>query len=290
MRQKISLFLFIIGIILVCINVAGFFLPLRSPELYQLNQLNPDTKHDIILTEQQVQDVIKNNTMDRKQYLINVNSAVNQGVANYWGYKECIVNGQKISCDDYEGIDKLNLRVPLYENYILFFSSYILPEHFLRYEFTDYRKALELGIGVCDQQTIILDGILKSQNIESKMVNTPHHFFEIALADPATNEWWVLDPYLGVVIPYNVQQIQENPELLRAVFLKEGYSNKSIDTILMEVWRDHTFKTHADISDYSTKLYPFERLSYILIWLIPLSFMLPFAIGILRNAARKYKT
>ena len=180
MRDKFSSFFFIIGIILVCINVSGFFLPLRSPDVYQLNA---GTNFQIDLTEQQVWDVVQNTSIQRKQYLININSAVDRGVVHYWGEKDCVIDGQNARCMDTEGIEKFHLRVPMYENYILYFMSYILPQHFLRYEFTDYRKALERGVGWCDQHTIILSGILESQNIESRMIITPHHVVATALGD-----------------------------------------------------------------------------------------------------------
>jgi len=167
--------------------------------------------------------------------------------------------------------------------------SYVLPDNFLRYEFTDYKRGLERGVGLCDQSTIILDGILKSQNIKSSMIDTPHHFFETALADPDTNEWWILDSDYGVIIPYSLQQVQETPELIRNAYLKGGYSNETIDLLIDTVYTNPNIKIHPDISEYSTKLYPFERLSYLLIWLIPLGCMLPFSIGILHKAARKYK-
>jgi hypothetical protein len=277
MKKKLALLFFIIGIILISINISGFFIPLRSPDVYhQLTRYG--TNQSITLTEQQVWDIVKNTSMDRKQYLINVNSAINNGVAYYWGTKPCIIDGHPDQCLDYERIDKF-LRVPIYENYILYGMSYILPQHFLRYFFTDYQIGLERGVGFCDQQTVVLDGLLKSKGIESKMIATPHHFFETALADPATNEWWVLDPTFGVVIPYSIEQIQANPELIRYTFLKGGYSNETIDQQLIQsVFQNHTIKIHPDISEYSTKFYPFERLSYILIWVIPFCLMLPFII------------
>jgi hypothetical protein len=286
MREKIIRILFIFGIILACINVSGFFLPLRSPDVYQLNN---GTNFQIDLTEQQVWVVAQNTSLERKQYLIEVNSAIHRGVAQYWGDKDCLINGKNDSCIDPEGIEKFHLRVPIYENYILFGMSYIFPEHFLKYFFTDYQKALERGIGVCDEHTIILDGILKSKNIESRMIDTPHHFFEIALADPQTNEWWILDPDYGVVIPYSLEQVQKTPELIRRGYLEEGYSNETINYIVNNVYQNHEIKIHSDISDYSTKLYPFERLSYILIWVIPLICILPFTIGILHKTVKKYK-
>lgn len=278
MKEKIFIVFFIMGIILIGINISGFFLPSRSHDIYQINY---GTKMAASLSYQEVSEIIQNTSVPRKQYLINVNNAVNQGMAHYWG----IEDGSR----NMTAIDHYLLRVPIYKNYILFTMSYIMPEHFLPYEYTQYDDALKRGLGMCDQQTIVLDGILDSQNIESKMIDTPHHFFETALADPVTNEWWILDPDYGVVVPYNIQQITDNPELIRPFYLKEGYSNETIDFLVDNVYQNHDIKFHSDISEYSTKLYPFERLSYVFIWLIPLVCILPFTIGILHKAVRLYR-
>lgn len=287
MLKKIFILSFVIGIILFGINIIGFFLPLRSDDVYKLNSsFRPQGIH---LTEQQVLDIVENTSIERKQYLINVNNAVNDGVAYYWGNKYCSINGTLQACNDYEGIDKYHLRIPVYKNYILYSMSYIFPQYYLRTFYGDYRKGLERGVGVCDQQTVILDGLLESQNIECKMIDTPHHFFETALADPTSDEWWILDPSYGVVVPYNIQQIQENPELIRTFYLEKGYSNETIDALIQNVFTNHTIKFHSNISEYSTKLYPFNKLSRILIWLIPICMILPLIIIAVRDLLRKNK-
>ena len=52
--------------------------------------------------------------------------------------------------------------IPIYENYLLFIASYRYPDEYLKYEFVDYRKAIERGIGLCSQQAIIVSEILNS--------------------------------------------------------------------------------------------------------------------------------
>ena len=55
-----------------------------------------------------------------------------------------------------EGINKYYLRIPFWENYLLYIASYIDPEEYLKYEFYDYRRAIERGVGLCSQQAIIV--------------------------------------------------------------------------------------------------------------------------------------
>lgn len=218
--------------------------------------------------------------MERKQYLINVNRAIDRSVVHYWGTAE----------EEYypEGIDKFHLRVPIYENYILYFMSYINPNYYLRYTFTDYHLAIERGVGWCDQKTIIFIDIMDSQNIESRMIIMPEHVVATALVDPKTDEWWVFDPDYGVVIKHNIQDIERNPELIRDDYIHRGYSNQTVDNFV-EIFGQHDKTIVKYISEQSTIKPSYEKVSYILIWVIPICLVLPLTIGILHKAARKYK-
>ncbi len=126
--------LFCLGFCLFIINIIGLFISLRNESIYQ-------EKSGIHLTEKELYHSINKTVMDKKEYITNLNEAVNQGIAHYWRDA---------------GINKYNLRIPFYENYLLFIASYLDPEEYLKYEFYDYRRAIERGVGSCSQQAIIV--------------------------------------------------------------------------------------------------------------------------------------
>lgn len=257
MLKKLFTFYFVVGIILLCINISGFFIPLRSPDVYLLNA---NTSMGIEWTEQQVFEVIQNTSMERKLYITNVNTAIHKGMTNYW---------------EDDGIDKYHLRVPIYENYILYFSSYIWPQNFEKYEFfMNYKKAIERGVGLCSQKSYILNDILTNNNISSYVIDMDGHVVLTALVDPKTNVWWVFDPDYGVVIQHNIGYIEKNPKIIRDYYSKEGYSNKEIG-ILEKIFGNTQINT---IDLIESDKYNFEKISYFLIWIIPIFFMLPFMI------------
>ena len=107
--------LFYLGFCLFIINISGLFISLRNESIYQEKTGFTD---DINLTEKELYHRINKTVIDKKEYITNLNEAVNQGIAHYWRD---------------EGINKYSLRIPFYENYLLFIASYLNPEEYLKY-------------------------------------------------------------------------------------------------------------------------------------------------------------
>jgi len=257
MRKKIIIIFFIAGFLLLCINITGFFIPLRSPDISQLN----NTQFGININEQQVFDVVENTSIDRESYIINVNDAIHSGVAHYW---------------EDDGIDHYHLRVPIYENYILFYASYVWSDKYKKYEFVyNYRKAIERGVGLCSQKSIIVYELLERNNIDSKIIGLGGHVVVSVLANPKNDEWWVLDPDYGVIIQHNIHEIEKNPKIIWNDYSKKGYSNETI-------YQLEKIFGNSDNAIYETSDYYSEMISYLLIWLIPLCCMLPFSINLIQ--------
>ena len=197
---------FVIGAVLVVINMYGLFSSLRNDEIYEENTY---FKNDIILTEEQVFDAINAEIDDKKLYVIEVNQAISDGIAHYW---------------DDEGIHTYNLRVPYYENYLLYAASYIKPEIYLKYEFMGYKRAIERGVGLCSQHAIIMAEVLEIAKIPSKIVGLSGHVVVTALVDYNGDEWWIIDPDYGVIIPHSLSDIEQEPQIIVPFYAKRGGS------------------------------------------------------------------
>lgn len=124
MRKAVILLnssLFLIGFFLLILNLIGILIPLSSPNLGCKNTI----KGKPLISEKDFYTMIKRNSQSDKEYILTVNNAVNLRVAHCWN---------NINVDDYR------LRVPVYENYLLWMASFINPEKYLRYEFCDYSR------------------------------------------------------------------------------------------------------------------------------------------------------
>jgi hypothetical protein len=249
---------FYLGLCLFVINIIGLFISLRNESIYQERTGFAD---DIILTEKELYHRINKSVINKKKYITNLNEAVNHGIAHYWRDA---------------GINKYNLRVPFYENYLLFIASYLDPKVYLKYEFVDYRKAIERGIGLCSQQAIIVSEILMEKNIPSFIIGLSGHVVLRAQVDENLDEWWVLDPDYGVVIPYDIDFIENNPNLIRPFYAKAGYNLKTIAN-LEKIYdkKGNVVSRKQGARGYQVKRCQDEPRFYFYKWMIPCILMIP---------------
>jgi glycosyltransferase involved in cell wall biosynthesis len=260
MAAKSALYL---GLCLFLINLAGLFISLRNESIY-----TEDTgfANDIILSEKKFYQKINKPISDKKEYVIELNQAVNQGIAHYWRD---------------EGIDKYNIRIPFYENYLLFIASYLDPEEYLKYEFVDYRKAIERGLGLCSQQVIIVSEILSEKSIASFIIGLSGHVVLRARVDENGDEWWVLDPDYGIVMPYDINFIENNPEIVRPFYAQAGYKPQTIDLLEKIYEREgNVVSREQGASGYQFKRWRDEPRFYFFKWAIPCILITPSLIGL----------
>ncbi|MHB8808322.1 MAG: hypothetical protein ACYC59_12200 [Anaerolineaceae bacterium] len=252
--------LFIIGILLLLTNTYGQFTSLRNPTLKEdINRIN---ENDITISEDQIYASINSEFVDEKSYILKIAEAIHNGMGHYW---------------EDEGIEKYNLRVPFQENYILFLAGVLMPDKFQKYEFIDYRRAIERGVGLCSQQSIILVEVLYEKGIKTKMVGLSGHVVATVQVDKISNEWWVFDLDYGVVIPYNIELIEKNPKIIDRYYSEKGYDTNTI-LVLEDIYgEDGNFISDGyGIGNYSLFRFYFEQASYILIWIIPILLIFPF--------------
>src|SRR3977135_3343734 len=118
--------IFLLGIFLVGTNIYGLFKSLRNPAIYTEEKTLRNRIADITIKYPQIKDsLIRKDHESDKDFAIRINKVVNDGFAHYW--KEA-------------GITKYHLRVPVWENYLLFIASFIKPAEYRRYEFSNYKK------------------------------------------------------------------------------------------------------------------------------------------------------
>jgi hypothetical protein len=235
------------------INIAGIFISLRNESIYQ-------EKAGINLTETELYQRINKTVNNRKKYITNLNEAVHKGIAHYWRDA---------------GINKYNLRIPFWENYLLFIASYLDPEEYLKYEFYDYSRAIERGVGLCSQQAIIVSEILLEKGIPSFIIGLSGHVVLRAQVDADRDEWWVLDPDYGVVIPRDIDIIEKNPKIIRSFYAQAGYKPKTIASLgkIYEKTEGYVVRSEPGAKGYRIKRYRAEHILYFLKWLIPCIFV-----------------
>lgn len=263
---------FITGTVLLLLNISGLFLSLRNPDIYQEQKVS--FFEDISLTAQEVySNIAREEREPADRFVLRINDLINRGIAHYW-------------VD--EGIEKYNLRIPVWENYLLYISSFIDPEHYKKYEFADYVKAIERGVGLCSQHAIIVTGILNANGIEAEMIGLSGHV--VLRAKIEEGSWYVADPDYGTVIPHDISEIEDNPEIIRPSYRNlRGLSHVNdiepvIDNLVDIFGKEGNRICKDGIRGYTgSEKFNREYLSYIFIWIIPIIMLLPYTFRFLRN-------
>lgn len=264
--KAIKKILFWAGLLLLVINIYGLFKTMRNPELYQLENSIKNRKNDVTIPYPEIKkQLLRESNETEKDFAVRINKVVNDGFAHYWKT---------------EGTDKYYLRVPVWENYLLYAASFIDPSTYKRYEFADYKKNLERGTGLCSSHSTVVKGVLLENGIKAELLDVGgrHVVVRAEFADKSAN---LLDPDFGYVIPYDTAAISANPELVR-----EPYS-KMASLYYTEAKDPYTTDLMVDIFGKRKYVYSvenrFEEISYWAIWIIPVLFMLPYGLSRLKR-------
>jgi len=176
-----------------------------------------------------------------------------------------------------EGIEKYHLRVPVWENYLLYAASYINPKRYRKYEFSNYKKNLERGAGLCSTHSTVVKGILLDNGIKAELLDVGGHHV-VVRAELGDNATYMLDPDYGIFVPHDTAAITVNPELAREAYrdLASHYYPDAVDPYTT----DYVAKIYGDHKHVYTVDNWFEHFSYRTIWIIPFLLMLPFVISV----------
>lgn len=261
MKKKtyFSTSLFSIGVVLLLLNLFGLFKSLRNEELY--DELTP-YKDDISVRFEDAKKQWKRGSNElERDYVVRVTMLINHSMTHYW--KDV-------------GIKKYHMRVPLWENYILRVKQWVTGNE--KYEFRNYRKAIERGVGICSQPCIALQDLLRANGIEAELWDLKQHIVVgVRFVDGIE---YTLDPDYGYVIPLGMKQLRSFPPLVR-----EAY--KDHDNIYaphLEAHK-HTEDMVRMYTQEGNNIYHmekgFEDFSYYLKWILPVLLMIPYLLNLI---------
>lgn len=250
--------LFALGAILLAINVTGLFRTMRNPALYDLEHSLKNRINDVVIKYPDIKkQLVRKDGESEYDFVVRVNSTVHDGFAHYWKTA---------------GIEKYHMRVPIWENYLLWAASYIKPKRYERYEFANYKKNLERGVGLCSSHCIVVNGVLRENGIKAELLDVGGRHV-VTRAQLNDGKALMLDPDFGIVVPYDTAEVTLNPELVRAPYsrMHELYYPEAVEPYTTEMMVD-IFGKRKHV--YEVKNW-FEGFSYWAIWLIPVILMLP---------------
>lgn len=259
-RQTIFFILFILGVILLVFNITGLFKSLRNEELY--SEITP-YKDDITIRFEEAKKLWKRGENESaKDFAARATMLINNSMAHY--YRD-------------EGIKKYNMRVPLWENYILRIKQWITGRK--KYEFRNYKKVIERGVGLCSQPCIGLKYLLNANGIEADLWDLQQHIVVGVTFYDKTE--YTLDPDYGYVIPVAISGLMEYPNLVM-----EAYKNHDGVYASHVTEHKHTEDIVKMYAQEGNHIYymkkSFEDFSYVAKWVLPFLFILPYLLTFLK--------
>jgi hypothetical protein len=264
--KKTAQFAFYTGLLLLAINIFGMFKTMRNPAVYSEEKTIRNRLNDISIEYPGILDMLKRKDLESNvDFAVRINKVVNDGFIHYWRD---------------QGIEKYHLRVPVWENWILFAASYISPGKYKKYEFSNYKKNLERGVGLCSTHSTIVKGVLLDNGIKAELMDVGGHHV-VVRAELDSMDTYILDPDFGVVVPFDTAAISANPELVREPYgrLAELYYPDAKDPYTT----DYLVKIFGDRKYIYTLNSGFEDFTYWAKWLIPPLLMSSFLLTLVRK-------
>ncbi len=278
MKNKIFLSLLVLATGLTGLNIAGLFTSLRNDEIYSVKDKHWDAEcpSGISLTEDQfhsgLDKIFTDKTLNDSAKVTQTCDLVERGLVHYW-------------LDDKR--KEYNLTIPVYENYILWGMQFIYPLMFEKYQLLDWRKTIQRGVAICSQSAIAVSEILNEKGVESQIVKLNGHV--VARAKISNNRHFIIDPDFGVTLPYDIDEIQNNVELIRPYYQAKICDESDMHR-LIDVYNPDGNKIVRNAAVYMEGYGTFGEIAYQLTWIIPLLLLLPFVIINTKRLLTKLKT
>ena len=265
--KGLSIVFFLVGTGLFCINLLGEFISLRDTEINTTESNHEGKTKNVKYNQDEVFDAIdKRTNEDNEEYAYRLVDLVYNSTLHFF---------------DPSKPEKYHQRVPIYENYIIFFRS-LHPSVSDNYEFCNPYKALERGVGLCSQFSKVIFGILEQNGITANIYVLTGHVVTEAVIDETKDQRWVLDADMGVVVEHGVETLESNLDIVQEIYNRFGYS----DIVSKKV--ADIYGSEGNYIQTNDEYCRSEATSYINKWVWPVISMIPFGLFILGEAINNF--
>lgn len=255
-RPRIAWALGIAGALLLLLNLYGLTRSLRRDDLRAERTVRFPNDLQLSLEETRAQ-LRRLPGESKSDFGLRATTVVQRGIAHIvW---------------DSPLVEKYHLRVPPWENYLLYAASFVRPQEFQRYHFRNSERTIERGVGICGDSACVLSTVLEREAIESRVLAFPGHVVVEANLGAETPQWWILDPDFGVAVPGDLKTLRRDPQRVIDVYAQAGYSKDELND-LRSIYRQPG-RRFASAFDFSPKRAYFEEAMYVLKWALPLALM-----------------
>jgi len=163
-------------------------------------------------------------------------------------------------------------RVPFYENFFLHLLGRFSDQPYIRrYHFADYRKSLERGIGICGDHAVVMSQLVSNTGIKSSLLAFPAGHVLLATHEP-DGSFGIFDADFGVNFVVDDLSMLKDRDVIAKAYSAEGYPEDEV-TEMVDILGT-SYDEYADTYDFMKRRYIFEKVSYVMKWLMPVTFVL----------------
>lgn len=253
------------GIALLLLNLAGIAIGLRNPKLAGDPHVRVPDPLTVGPDEFRNQSRRQAGESDRA-FVERATLLVDDSIAQWWG--------------DEKTIDTYAMRVPLRENFVLWSLSWTAPRVYREYEFCSARKAVERGLGLCSQASIVLVTALRENGVDASIVGLSGHVVVRALVAP--DRWIIADPDSGVAFDQDLRDLEEAPSIARDAYLARGIPETAATT-LSTAFSSEGNVIVGGVEEFAPTVCSVERAAYVVKWALPSLLAIAGLAGILRR-------
>lgn len=253
------------GIALLVLNLAGLATGLRNPALAGDPHVRvPDP---LLVGPEEFRSRSRRQAGESDRALVErATLLVDDSIAQWWG--------------DAKAIDTYAMRVPLRENFALWGLSWAAPRVYREYEFCSARKAVERGLGLCSQASIVLVTALRENGVDASIVGLSGHV--VVRARVAPDRWIIADPDSGVAFDHDLPGLEATPSIARDAYLARGIP-ESAATTLSSAFSSEGNVIVGGVEEFAPTVCSVERAAYVVKWALPALLVLAGLAGILRR-------
>ena len=244
-----------LGVILLGLNLYGLTQSIRKPDLQDTPQHLLRFYPDRLISYEDSLDLIDDLAAFKNtdQLVAKANAVVNDSLMH--------VEWKKVDPVAYRQL------IPVWENYFLYSLGRFSDQPQLqRYHYSNYKRSIKRGIGVCGDAAIVLSSILDRYGIDNRLLSFANGHVVVAYLSQDGVEYLV-DPDFGVEMYVSLDELIRNPDVIRSTYSHRGYSDREIDVLVRVYASDYL--EFDDTYHFMTKRYIFEEVSYYLKWPLP---------------------
>ena len=227
--KRITLYLsriaVLVGVALTVLNLwSVWYEPDRHPKTINSHQ----DKAGIFLRDPDavIEDLDAIDEIETEEDVALVTEAISSGILHYWPYPGNLDDDVLYSWQENWVLAGLGWAQ------LLWFDEDILPGvNFAMFERFDYEDAIYKGVGLCSQVSAAASDYFLEHDTPSYAVGLGGHVVSV-VGPLKDNNTYIVDADYGVYLPYGIEEIEDDPFLIRSYYERAGYSSKQIDNLV----------------------------------------------------------